>query len=94
MNTSKLRSGTSNLRYATNRLKYLMHNSNKDTYPTPLYNVKSVIKIISHILIHKDVLFENIDFKNSVEQKIIQFHNEGYDDFNRYYYLLYGKEIE
>lgn len=90
MNIPKLRSGTSSLRYATNRLKYLMNNHQNSS----IYGKNSVIKILSHILIYKDILFENIAFKISVEQKIKQFHNEGYDDFNRHYYLLYGKEIE
>jgi len=56
-------------------------------------SIRKVKKLLNIFVTYKHILFEDEALKNTTQCKIKQFYNDGYVEFNRFHYLLYGKYI-
>ena len=56
-------------------------------------SITRVKKLLNIFVTYKDILFEDEALKNTIQCKIKQFYDEGYTEFNRFHYLLYGVHI-
>lgn len=54
-------------------------------------SVTNIKKVLNIFVTYKDILFDDETLKNTTQCKIKQFYNEGYEEFDRFHYLLYGE---
>ena len=56
-------------------------------------SVTNIKKVLNIFVTYKDILFDDETLKNTTQCKIKQFYNEGYEEFDRFHYLLYGEHV-
>lgn len=57
-------------------------------------SITTTKKLFNLIITYKDILFDDELLKNALRDKIREFYENGYIEFNRYHYLLFDEYID